>query len=180
MTPLQVTELLGEPLDKELVEPFEVWYYHEAPQWTDGRITWRPKNGFVRFKKVPVDGQEAFLLLDWKQPLWQKVPMPVPEIKTPTIPIETIAPVEPAKEEVVKTEVNLPPPPQETPPAPAPQAKPQTSWQDLPAAVLKWIKSIPKIWLLIGGGFIIFLVYAILKPDPRYRAPKKKKEEDER
>jgi hypothetical protein len=174
MTTLQVTGLLGQPLDKELVDPFEVWYYHEAPQRTDGRITWRPKNGFVRFKKIPIDGQEAFLLLDWKQPLWRDVPMPVPEVNEPTIPIKPIAPVEPVKEPV-KTEVNLPPPPQVQAPAPKPEPKPQTAWQDMPAAAIAWIKSIPKIWLLLGGGAIIFILYAILKPDPRYRVPKKPK-----
>jgi hypothetical protein len=180
MTALQVTGLLGEPLDKELVEPFEVWYYHQAPQRTDGRITWRPKNGFVRFKNVPVNGQEAFLLLDWRQPLWRDVPRPAPEIIEPTIPIESIAPVEPIKEPA-KTEVNLPaPPPQQPAPAPAPQPKPETSWQDMPAAAINWIKSIPKIWLIIGGLVIALIIYAILKPDPRYRTPKKKTERKRR
>jgi outer membrane protein assembly factor BamE (lipoprotein component of BamABCDE complex) len=175
MTTLQVTGLLGEPLDKELIEPFEVWYYHESPQRTDGRITWRPKNGFVRFKNVPIDGQEAFLLLDWKQPLWRDVPRSVPEINEPAIPIQTIAPVEPVKEEPVKTEVNLPPPPpQEPAPAPKPQPKPETTWQDLPATAIKWFKSIPLIWRCIGIGVIAFLIYAILKPDPAYRTPKRK------
>jgi hypothetical protein len=180
MTVLQVTELLGEPLDKEKVDPSEVWYYHQAPLRTDGRITWRPKNGFVRFKKVPIDGQEAFLLLDWKLPLWRDVPMPPPEVNELAISVVPIAPVE-SEKEPVKTEVNLPPPPQQLAPAPAPQPKPQTSWQDMPTAALNWLKSIPRIWLLIGGGVIAFIIYVIFfKPDPAYRSPTKKKEDNRR
>jgi hypothetical protein len=175
MTFSQVTGLLGEPLEKEMVEPFEVWYYHQTPQWTDGRITWRPKNGFVRFKKVPVNGHEAFLLLDWKVPLWREVAaMPAAANETTTL-IAPIVSNEPEKE-VVKTEVNLPPPPpQEPAPALKPELTPGISWQDMPAAAVKWFKSIPRIWLWIGGGVTAFIIFAIFKPDPRYRAPKKPK-----
>jgi hypothetical protein len=102
------------------------------------------------------------------------VPMPMPEPNMPTTPVQIIAPVE-IEKEPVKTEVNLPPPP---PPAPEPKVepKPETSWQDMPVAALNWIKSIPKIWLLIGGGILLFILYAIFKPDPSYRAPKKGKD----
>lgn len=176
MTELQVTGLLGEPLDKETIDSFEVWYYHEAPQRTDGRITWRPKTGFVRFKKVPVDAREVSLLLDWKLPLWKDVPMPVAEVNLPAEPIMPIAQEEPEKEPV-KTEVNLPQPPQPAAP-PQPEVKNETSWQDLPSAVVNWFKSIPRIWLWIGGGVAAFIIFAILKPDPRYRRPKKKKDDN--
>lgn len=182
MTESQVAGLLGEPVEKETIEPLQVWYYQGAPTWENGRITLRPKTGFVRFKQVMIDGQQTYLLLDWKVPLWREVAAMPAEVNEPTaVPIEPIQPVEPVKEEVVKTEVNQPViQPVAPAPAPAPEPKTDFSLEGMWSTVVKWFKSIPRIWLIIGGIVIAFIIFAILKPDPRYKIPKKKKEDNSR
>lgn len=170
MTESQIVALLGQPQEKETVEQFEVWYYQEATKRENGQIVWRPKTGLVRFKQVAIEGQEVYLLLDWKPPLWREVAMMPMEVNEPTAaPVKPIQPAEPEEKPAAKVEVNEPVIQAQTPPPPPPEPKPDTSLQGRLDTAKKWFKTVPRKWLWIGGGVAAFIIYAILKPDPRYK-----------
>jgi hypothetical protein len=180
MTESQIAALLGQPLEKETVEPFEVWYYQDAPKRENGQIVWRPKTALVRFRQVPIDGQQVFLLLDWKPPLWREVAMKPMEVNEPmAAPVKPIQPAEPVEKPAAKVEVNEPVIQVQTPPPP-PEPKPDTSLQGRVDAAKNWLKTVPRIWLWIGGAVAAFIIYAILKPDPRYKPRPPKKPDIER
>ncbi|MCK4958824.1 MAG: hypothetical protein KAT00_05480 [Planctomycetes bacterium] len=79
MTDSTVFNLLGEPVDKETTPSAMIWYYHECPKRVDGKVTYRPVRGIVRFRLVKVDagGQRLnnpyFAVVDWREPDWPKV-----------------------------------------------------------------------------------------------------------
>jgi hypothetical protein len=169
MTEPQIAALLGQPQEKETVEPFEVWYYQDSPKRENGRIIWRPKTALVRFKQVPVDGQQVYLLLDWKPPLWREVAAKPMEANEQTAaPAEPIQPAKPAPAPA-KVEVNVPVIQVQAPPPVRPEPKPDTSWQGQLDTAKKWFKTVPRKWLWIGGGVLLFILYGIFKPDPRYK-----------
>jgi outer membrane protein assembly factor BamE (lipoprotein component of BamABCDE complex) len=173
MTESQIVALLGQPQEKETVEQFEVWYYQEAPQRENRQIVWRPKTALVRFRQVPVEGQQVYLLLDWKPPIWREVAMKPVEVNEPkAASVESIQPAKPV-EAPVKIEVNEPA--IQAPPPTKPEPKPDMSWEEKLYAATKWLKTVPRIWLWIAGGVLLFILYGIFKPDPRYkpRPPKK-------
>jgi outer membrane protein assembly factor BamE (lipoprotein component of BamABCDE complex) len=70
MTEQQVAQLLSEPVDRETVKDFHIWYYTELLQRQGDRIISRPQTGILRFRLCP-DG--AYRLTDWKQPDWGTV-----------------------------------------------------------------------------------------------------------
>lgn len=74
MTADKVTELLGEPLEKESSETACVWYYHQTPQRLPSGQIQRPRFGFLNFKKTALGGQEQLLLKTWRQPDWNQLP----------------------------------------------------------------------------------------------------------
>jgi outer membrane protein assembly factor BamE (lipoprotein component of BamABCDE complex) len=170
MTESQIIALLGQPQEKEMVEQFQVWYYQDAPKRENGQIVWRPKTGLVRFKQVVIEGQEVYLLLDWKPPLWREVAVTPMEANEPTAaPTEPIQPAKPVEKPAAKVEVNEPVIQAQTPPPAQLEPKPDTSLQGRVDTAKKWFKTVPRKWLWIGGGVAAFIIYAILKPDPRYK-----------
>jgi outer membrane protein assembly factor BamE (lipoprotein component of BamABCDE complex) len=179
MTESQIVALLGQPREKETTEQFDVWYYQDAPKRENGQIVWRPKTGLVRFRQVPIDGQQVFLLLDWKLPLWREVAAMPMEVNEPTAaPVEPIQPAEPVEKPAVKVEVNQPVIQAPTPAQPEPE--PDTSLQGRVGSAINWFKTVPRKWLWIGGGVLLFILYGIFKPDPRYKPRPPKKPDIER
>ncbi len=69
INPLQVTNILGNPLYKDFNPQAGIWYYQETPQIEGTKIT-RPDYGLVRFRRVASGG---YVVLDWKEPDWDKV-----------------------------------------------------------------------------------------------------------
>jgi hypothetical protein len=94
-------------------------------------------------------------------------------------PVKPIQPAEPVEKPAAKVEVNEPVIQVQTPPPP-PEPKPDTSLQGRVDAAKNWLKTVPRIWLWIGGAVAAFIIYAILKPDPRYKPQPPKKPDIER
>jgi outer membrane protein assembly factor BamE (lipoprotein component of BamABCDE complex) len=69
MSPQQVTNILGNPLYKDVKPQAGIWYYQAVPQIEGTKIT-RPDYGLVRFRRVTRGG---YVVLDWKVPDWDKL-----------------------------------------------------------------------------------------------------------
>ena len=69
MSPLQVANVLGNPLYKDFNAQAGIWYFQDAPQIEGTKIT-RPDYGLVRFRRVAAGG---YVVLDWKEPDWDKL-----------------------------------------------------------------------------------------------------------
>ena len=74
MTPEMVTDLLGEPLEKEESSLICVWYYQNRPVKLEGGAIQRPRCGLVTFKKVQLGEQAAYAVKAWKEPNWYETP----------------------------------------------------------------------------------------------------------
>ncbi|MBN1126680.1 MAG: hypothetical protein JXA82_16875 [Sedimentisphaerales bacterium] len=79
MTKADVMRLLGRPLDMEIRNGSEIWYYQEIPQREGKLVINRPENGMVRFSSSPVSARSrrpvtsVLLVHSWIEPDWSLV-----------------------------------------------------------------------------------------------------------
>lgn len=66
MTEQVVVEILGEPLEKEFIKNYQIWYYQQVPKKEGEKIISRPQSGCLRFRKV----DSAYFLYESKSPDW--------------------------------------------------------------------------------------------------------------
>ena len=92
MTARQVQLLLGEPVDREVSQIAQIWYYEKAPVREGGKVVDRPTTGIVRFRLVKVDPttkrrlrQPVFVVGKFAEPDWSNIPTQVFETKAESI-----------------------------------------------------------------------------------------------
>jgi hypothetical protein len=76
----EVKKLLGTPKDKEETSLRSVWYYQQTPVRQDGKVTSRPKLGYVNFSKLSISpitrqrlSEPGLFISTWSVPDWTAI-----------------------------------------------------------------------------------------------------------